>query len=244
MMTVGGMRMVAPQQEALEEGVRGWRMAGTKVEALHLEEVQRVEGLVEGGEEEGGEDGVDEVVLEGNHQKMEVRKRGQVVVLVDDVVVSDEDGMGKTTKIMVVVLVDDVVVSDEDGTEMTTKMVVVVVLVDDVVVSDEDGTGKTTKMVVVVLADDVVVSAEDGMGKTTKMVVVVLVDVVVVLGENFQKKMEVRRRDQVVVVVLVDVDVAEEGFGEAAEGIAKVTMRMEKKLKVGTNGGVGFKFIE
>ena len=194
MMTVGGMRMVAPQQEASEEGVRGWRMAGTKVEVLHLEE--RVEGLVVGEEEEAGEDGVDEVVggeevvLEGNHQKMEVRKRGQVAVLVGVVAVSDED-----------------------GTEMTTKMVVV--LVDVVVVSDEDGMERTTKMVVVVLVD-VVVEGE------------------VVLGENFQKKMEVRKRGQVV-VVLVDVAVAEEGSGEAAEGIVKVTTRMERKLKVGTD---------
>ena len=215
-MTVGGMRMGAPQQEASEEGVRGWRMAGTKVEALHLEEVQRVEGLVVEEEEEGGEDGVDEVVggeevvLEGNRQKMEVRKRGQVVVLVDVVVVLDEDGTEKTMK-------------------------VVVVLVDVAVVLDEDGTGKTTKMAVVVLVDVAVVLDEDGTGKTTKMAVVVLVDVVegeVVLGENFQKKMEVRKRDQVVVVL---VDVAGEGSGEAAEGIVKVTMRMERKLKVGTD---------
>ena len=213
-MTVGGMRMGAPQQEASEEGVRGWRMAGTKVEALHLEEVQRVEGLVVG---EGEEDGVDEVaggeevVLEGNRQKMEVRKRGQVVVLVDVVVVLDEDGTEKTMKV-VVVLVDVAVVLDEDGTEKTTKMAVVV-LVDVAVVLDEDGTGKTTKMAVVVLVD-VVVEGE------------------VVLGENFQKKMEVRKRDQVVVVL---VDVAGEGSGEAAEGIVKVTMRMERKLKVGTD---------
>ena len=216
MMTVGGMRMVAPQQEASEEGVRGWRMAGTKVEVLHLEE--RVEGLVVGEEEEAGEDGVDEVVggeevvLEGNHQKMEVRKRGQVAVLAGVVAVSDEDGTEITTK-MVVVLVDVVAVSDEDGTEMTTKMVVV--LVDVVAVLDEDGMERTAKMVVVVLVD-VVVEGE------------------VVLGENFQKKMEVRKRGQVV-VVLVDVAVAEEGSGEAAEGIVKVTMRMERKLKVGTD---------
>ena len=217
MMTVGGMRMVAPQQEASEEGVRGWRMAGTKVEVLHLEE--RVEGLVVGEEEEAGEDGVDEVVggeevvLEGNHQKMEVRKRGQVAVLAGVVAVSDEDGMEMTTKMVVVVLVDVVAVSDEDGTERTTKMVVV--LVDVVVVSDEDGMERTTKMAVVVLVD-VVVEGE------------------VVLGENFQKKMEVRKRGQVV-VVLVDVAVAEEGSGEAAEGTVKVTMRMERKLKVGTD---------
>ena len=194
-MTVGGMRMVAPQQEASEEGMRGWRMAGTKVEVLHLEE--RVEGLVVGEEEEAGEDGVDEVVggeevvLEGNHQKMEVRKKDQVAVLAGVVAVSDED-----------------------GTEMTTKMVEVV-LVDVVAVSDEDGMERTTKMVEVVLVD-VVVEGE------------------VVLGENFQKKMEVRKRGQVV-VVLVDVAVAEEGSGEAAEGTVKVTMRMEKKLKVGTD---------
>ena len=194
-MTVGGMRMVAPQQEASEEGVRGWRMAGKKVEVLHLEE--RVEGLVVGEEEEAGEDGVDEVgggeevVLEGNHQKMEVRKRGQVVVLAGVVAVSDEDGTERTTKMVEVVLVDVVAVSDEDEMEMTTKMVEVVLV-------------------------DVVVEGE------------------VVLGENFQKKMEVRKKGQVV-VVLVGVAVAEEGSGEAAEGTVKVTMRMEKKLKVGTD---------
>ena len=170
-MTVGGKRMVAPQQEASEEegGMRQWRMAGTRVEALHLERGQTVEDSVVEEEEEGEEDGVDEVVgeegvLEGNHRKkMEVRKRGQVVVLVDVVgeeVVLDEDVM-KTTKMALVALVD-VVVGEE-------------------VVLDEDEMEKTTKIAVVVLVD-VVVGEE------------------VVLDEDFQKRMEVKKKDQVVLV--------------------------------------------
>ena len=202
-MTVGGKRMVAPQQEASEEegGMTQWRMAGTRVEALHLERVQTVVGSVVGEEEEGEEDGVDEVVggeevLEGNHQKkMEVRKRGQVVVLVDVV-----EGEGDL---------------DEDGMRKTTKMAVVVALV-DVVVGEE------------------VVLDEDEMEKMAKIAVVVLVDVVVgevvVLDEDFQKRMEVKK-DQ---VVLVDGAVAGEGSEEAAEGMM-MTMKMGRKLKVGTN---------
>ena len=206
MMTVGGKRMVAPQQEASEEegGMTQWRMAGTRVEALHLERVQTVVGSVVGEEEEGEEDGVDEVVggeevLEGNHQKkMEVRKRGQVVVLVDVV-----EGEGDL---------------DEDGMRKTTKMAVVVALVDvDVVVGEE------------------VVLDEDEMEKMAKIAVVVLVDVVVgeevVLDEDFQKRMEVKKKDQ---VVLVDGAVAGEGSEEAAEGMM-MTMKMGRKLKVGTN---------
>ena len=172
MMTVGGKRMVAPQQEASEEegGMRQWRMAGMRVEALHLERVRTVEGLVVEEEEEGEEDGVDEVVgeegvLDGNHRKkMEVRKRGQVVVLVDVVGGEgdlDEDEM-KTTKMAVVVALVDVVVGEE-------------------VVLDEDEMEKTTKMAVVVLVD-VVVGEE------------------VVLDEDFQKRMEVKKKDQVVLV--------------------------------------------
>ena len=176
MMTVGGKRMVAPQQEASEEegGMRQWRMAGMRVEALHLERVRTVEGLVVEEEEEGEEDGVDEVVgeegvLEGNHRKkMEVRKKGQVVVLVD--VVGEE------------------VVLDEDEMEKTTKMAVVVLV--DVVVGEE-----------------------------------------VVLDEDFQKRMVVKKKDQ---VVLVDGAVAGEGLEEAAEGMM-VTMKMGRKVKVSTN---------
>lgn len=208
MMTVGGKRMVAPQQEASEEegGMTQWRMAGTRVEALHLERVQIVVGLVVGEEEEGEEDGVDEVVggeevLEGNHQKkMEVRKRGQVVVLVDVV-----EGEGDL---------------DEDGMRKTTKMAVVVALV-DVVVGEE------------------VVLDEDEMEKMAKIAVVVLVDVVVgevvVLDEDFQKRMEVKK-DQ---VVLVDGAVAGEGSEEAAEGMM-MTMKMGRKLKVGTNNVMSY----
>ena len=202
MMTVGGKRMVAPQQEASEEegGMRQWRMAGTRVEALHLERGQTVEDSVVEEEEEGEEDGVDEVVgeegvLEGNHRKkMEVRKKGQVVVLVDVVgeeVVLDEDVM-KTTKMAVVALVD-VVVGEE-------------------VVLDEDEMEKTTKIAVVVLVD-VVVGEE------------------VVLDEDFQKRMVVKKKDQ---VVLVDGAVAGEGLEEAAEGMM-VTMKMGRKVKVSTN---------
>ena len=189
MMTVGGKRMVAPQQEASEEegGMTQWRMAGRKVETLHLEQVQIVVGSVVGEGEEGEEDGVDEVVggeevLEGNHQKkMEVRKRGQVVVLVDVVEGEgdlDEDGMRKTTKMVVVVALVDVVVGEE-------------------VVLDEDEMEKMAKIAVVVLVD-VVVGEE------------------VVLDEDFQKRMEVKKKDQ---VVLVDGAVAGEGSEEAAEGM-------------------------
>ena len=206
-MTVGGKRMVAPQQEASEEegGMRQWRMAGTRVEALHLEQGQTVEDSVVEEEEEGEEDGVDEVVgeegvLEGNHRKkMEVRKRVQVVVLVDVVgeeVVLDEDVM-KTTKMAVVALVD-VVVGEE-------------------VVLDEDEMEKTTKIAVVVLVD-VVVGEE------------------VVLDEGFQKRMEVKKKDQ---VVLVDGAVAGEGLEEAAEGMM-VTMKMGRKVKVSTNSMMSY----
>lgn len=189
MMTVGGKRMLAPQQEASEEegGMTQWRMAGRRVEALHLERVQTVVGSVVGEGEEGEEDGVDEVVggeevLEGNHQKkMEVRKRGQVVVLVDVVEGEgdlDEDGMRKTAKMAVVVALVDVVVGEEGDL-------------------DEDEMEKMAKIAVVVLVD-VVVGEE------------------VVSDEDFQKRMEVKKKDQ---VVLVDGAVAGEGSEEAAEGM-------------------------